>query len=70
MKRVSGIVLLAGVVTLAFGVLLLVVSDQVEGVVWYGACIATGGVILIAMWLKSKLDPPPTEDEIVADVDA
>ena len=27
------------------------------------------GVILIAMWLKSKLDPPPTVDEVVADMD-
>jgi len=48
------LVLVAGIAAAGEGAVLLVLSGRgVEGVGWLGGCIAVGGLLLLALWLRA-----------------
>jgi hypothetical protein len=65
MLRMPPYVPMLGVLCSGMGILLLLVSVQVEGVAWIGGAVLILGLALVGMWLLELLrEPPPSTDEV------
>jgi hypothetical protein len=55
MRRSPILVVIAGMVSTAYGAVLLFLAIKgiVHGIGWLGGCITLGGGILLAIWLRS-----------------
>jgi hypothetical protein len=64
MQRAPVLVLICGALSAAFGGVLLLVSDRVEGLIWLAAAITALGLVLLGLWLRSAVRRPVPEGPV------
>jgi hypothetical protein len=60
MRRTPLLVLICGLLTATMGMVLLAVSNRIEGIVWLAAPITLLGLALVVIWLRGRRSAAPT----------
>ena len=54
MQRTPTLVLICGILCAGLGIVLLAVSDRVDGLAWLAAPICILGLVLVGLWLRTS----------------